>query len=67
MHNLDDCMEEADSKDDLPPVTPQNMIVKVAAGDLCKGTSHVGPQAFGRLIRHLVTDTERQTEPKGNY
>lgn len=58
MHNLDDCVEKADSKDNLPPVTPQNMIFKEAAGDLCEGTPHVGSQAFGRLISHLETATE---------
>lgn len=54
-------MEKADSKNDLPPLTPQNMVFKEIAGDLCEGTSHVGSQAFRWLISHLATTTKRQT------
>lgn len=54
-------MEKADSKDDLPPLTPQNMVLKEIDGDLCEGTSHVGSQAFRWLISYLATTTGRQT------
>lgn len=67
LYNLDNCMEKADSKDDLPPLTPQNMVLKEIAGDLCEGTSHVGSQAFRRLISHLETTTQRHTGLDGCY
>ena len=46
-------MEEADPKDDLPPVAAQDVLLKEAGRDLSEGPTHVGPQAFGRLIRYL--------------
>lgn len=55
-------MEKADSKDDLPPMASQNVVFKEIAGDLCEGSSHVGSQAFRRLISHLATTTQRHTD-----
>ena len=53
---LYDGMEEANSKDDLPPGTSQDVLLEVASGDLREGPPHVGPQAFGRLVGHLATN-----------
>ena len=52
-------MEEADSEDDLPPGASQDVLLKEASGDLGEGPPHVGPQAFGRLVGHLATATQR--------
>lgn len=60
--NLDDCMEKADSKDNLPPLASQNVVFKETAGDLCEGSSHVGSQAFRRLVSHLAMTSQRPTE-----
>lgn len=60
--NLDDCMEKADSKDNLPPLASQNVAFKETAGDLCEGSSHVGSQAFRRLVSHLAMTSQRPTE-----
>lgn len=46
-------MEKADSKDELPPQSPQSVVFKETAGDLCESPTHVGSQAFRRLISHL--------------
>lgn len=54
-------MEKADPKDNLPPLASQNMVFKETAGDFCEGSSHVGSQAFGRLISHLATIRQRQS------
>lgn len=51
--DLNDGVEEADPKDDLPPVAAQDVLLKEAGRDLSEGPTHVGPQAFGRLIRYL--------------
>lgn len=65
--NLDDCMEKAHSKDDLPPLTSQNVVFKEIAGDLGEGPSYVGSQAFRRLISHLATTTQKHTWLNGCY
>lgn len=59
--NLDDCVEKADSKHDLPPLASQDVVFEETAGDLCEGPSHVGSQAFRRLISHLATTTQDKT------
>lgn len=60
-------MEKADSKDNLPPLASQDVVFKETAGDLCEGPSHVGSQAFRRLISHLATTTQRHTWLEGCY
>ena len=54
-------MEKADPKDNLPPLSSQNVVLKGIAGDLCEGPSHVCSQAFGRLIGHLETRKHKHT------
>lgn len=58
-------MEETDSKDHLPPTALQNVVFKETAGDFCESSSHVGSQAFRRLINHLATTTQRHTGHDG--
>lgn len=47
-------MEEAHSKDDLPPVPAEGVLFEEVVGDLGEGSPDVGSQTFGRFIRHLV-------------
>lgn len=47
-------MEEAHSKDDLPPVPAEGVLFEEVVGDLAKGSPDVGSQTFGRFIRHLA-------------
>lgn len=59
-------MEEAHSKDDLPPVPAQGVLLKEVVGDLGEGSPDVGSETLGRLIRHLVAcdtaETNRRSE-----
>lgn len=57
--NLDDRMEKAHSEDNLPPLASQSVVFKEIPGDLCEGPSHVGSQAFGRLIGYLETGKQK--------
>lgn len=52
--HLDNCVEEAHSEDDLPPVPAEGVFLKEVVGDLGEGSPDVGSQAFGRFIRYLV-------------
>lgn len=63
MGHLDDCMEKANSKGDLPPLVSENVFFKITVGNLIEGTTYVGSQAFRRFIRHLATTrTQRQAD-----
>lgn len=61
---LDNCMEETNTKDDLPPLVSQNMVLKEAVGDFCESSSHICTQSFGRLISHLADTYMMQSGPK---
>lgn len=64
-------MEEAHSKDDLPPVPAEGVLLKEVISDLGEGSPDVGSQTFGRFIRHLAqrhkTETNRQSEEPKLY
>lgn len=54
-------MEEAHSKDDLPPVPAEGVLLKEVVGDLSEGSPDVGSQTFGRFIRHLEARHKAET------
>lgn len=61
-------MEEAHSKDDLPPVPAERVLLKEVIGDLGEGSPDVGSQTFGRFVRHLVPHyTAEPSSQKNQY
>lgn len=52
--HLDNRVEEAHSKDDLPPVPAEGVLLKEVVGDLGEGSPDVGSQTFRGFICHLV-------------
>jgi len=59
--DLEDRVEEAHPEDDLPPLASQDVVFEEIAGDLREGASHVGSEAFGRLVGHLARTTTTTT------